>query len=207
MLLGKKLEMVTLPLEEGNIPGTVIEAGPCFVVQKKTKEKEGYSALQLGYLEVKEKRLNKPRLGHLKKAGLPPLKYLKEFKVDNIEDYKIGQKIDVSIFKEGDYVDITGISKGKGFQGVIKRHGFSGGPASHGSMFHRRPGSIGRSTDPGRVVKGTKLPGRMGNKKVTVFNLKILRIYPDKNILIVKGAVPGRRGSLLIIKRALKKKK
>lgn len=202
-LLGKKVGMTQVYKEEGKvIPVTVIEAGPCFVTQKKTKDSHGYEAVQLGYKETREKLLNKPKIGHLKKAKVSLLKYLGEFKVSKIDKYEIGQEIKVDIFKEGELVKITGTTKGKGFAGVIKRWGFKGGKGSHGSMFHRAPGSIGRgSADPSRVYKGTKLPGRKGGKKFTITKLKVIQIDPERNLLLIKGSVPGNQGGLLKIRR------
>lgn len=201
-LLGRKIGMTQVYKEKGEVvPVTVIEAGPCFVVQKKTLDSDGYEAVQLGYKEVKEKLLNKPKMGHLKKAKVNLLKHLSEFKVSNIDEYEIGQEIKVDIFKEGELVKVTGTTKGKGFTGVIKRWGFKGGKASHGSMFHRAPGSIGRgSSDPSRVYKGTKLPGRKGGKKFTITKLRIVKVDLEKNLLLVKGSVPGNHDGLLKIK-------
>ena len=192
--------------EAGNvIPVTVIEAGPCFVTQVKTKERDGYQAIQLGFEEVKPKRLTKGQLGHLQKKGLPPLRYLREIKVDDVSGYEEGQKIRVSIFDVGDLVDVTGISKGRGFAGVVKRHGFKGGPKTHGqSDRHRAPGSIGQTTTPGRVYKGKRMAGHMGNERVTVQNLRVVLVDPERNLLAVKGAVPGARNGLLLIKEAVK---
>lgn len=201
-LLGRKIGMTQIYKEKGEIvPVTVIEAGPCFVVQKKTMDNDGYEAVQLGYKEVREKLLNKPKIGHLKKAKVNLLKYLSEFKVSKIDEYEIGQEIKVDIFKEGELVKVTGTTKGKGFTGVVKRWGFKGGRASRGSMFHRAPGSIGRgSSDPSRVYKGTKLPGRKGGKNFTVIKLRIVKVDPEKNLLLVKGSVPGNYDGLLKIK-------
>lgn len=204
-LLGRKIGMTQIFDSEGNvIPVTVIEAGPCVVVQKKTLENDGYEALQLGFGEVNEKKVNKPIKGHFAKAKLSPKKYLREFKFENIDDYSVGDEIKVDIFKVGDRVDVRGISKGKGFQGVIKRHGSQRGPMSHGSMYHRRPGSMGPTTSPGRVFKGKKLPGRMGNRKVTIQNLVVVGVEPEKNLLLVKGSVPGQKGGLLYITDSVK---
>jgi len=208
-LLGRKIGMTQIFLEDGTcVPVTVIECGPCYVVQKKVVEKDGYNAIQLGFMKIKPKRVTKPLLGHFKKANLEPLRYLREIRVESPEEYKIGQELKVGdVFKEGEYVDVTGISKGKGFAGVMKMWGFSGAPASHGtSKVHRKPGSIGASTDPGRVFKGKRMPGRMGCKRVTIKHLEIVKIYPEKNVLLVKGAVPGCRGGLLIIKESKKVK-
>lgn len=201
-ILGKKIGMSQILDNNEVIPVTLIEAGPCFVTQIKTLAKDGYNAIQIGF--KKSKKINKPLLGHLKKANVSGVNYLKEFKVnqDELLKYSLGQKIDVSVFKENAKVKISGISKAKGFQGVVKRHGFKGAPSSHGTKHGlRSPGSIGGGGRAGgRVAKGMKMAGRMGGKRVTVVNLKIARIIPEDNLLIVKGAVPGKRGTLLEIK-------
>ncbi len=200
-ILGRKVGMTRVYDEHGrSTPVTVIEAGPCTILQKKTIEKEGYNAIQIGFLEKKESRLNKPEAGHFKRSGGKGFYHIKEFRVTDPESYELGQQITVAeILKIGESVDITGKTKGRGFQGVIKRHGFAGGKATHGSGFHRAPGSIGCSAYPGRVVKGKKLPGQMGNAKVTQKNLKIVDIRDDDNVLLVKGAVPGSKNGLLCI--------
>lgn len=204
-ILGKKIGMTQIFNEEGKaIPVTVIESKPCVVVQKKNLETDGYNAIQVGFGDVKEKRVSKPIKGHFKKAQLKPMKYLREFRLDNIDNYKVGQEINVDTFKPGDRVDVTGISKGKGFAGGVKRWHFNRGPMGHGSMYHRRPGSLG-ATDPARVFKGRKLPGRMGGERVTVQNLEVIKVYPDRNLMLVKGAVPGTKNSLLLIKDTVKK--
>lgn len=209
-LIGKKIRMTQHFTAEGlALPVTVIQAGPCIVIQRKEKEKDGYDAVQLGLIEdgVKEKRLNRPLLAHLKKANVPPVKIIKEFKLDlPVEEIKVGQKLTVEIFNQQKSVDVVGKSKGRGFAGVIKRWGFRGGKTSHGSMFHRAPGSIGASAFPSRVIKGKKMPGRMGGKRITVKNLQLIKIEAEKNLLIVKGAIPGSKGSYLYIKKTLKKK-
>jgi len=203
-LLGIKLGMTQIFSEDGKaIPVTVVEAGPCRVVMTKTMERDGYEAIQLAFKEVKKSRLNKPLLGHFQKHGVPPARYLAEFTGD-VKAVKPGQEVTVEIFKEGDRVDVTGITKGKGFQGVIKRHGFHGGPASHGSMFHRAPGSIGSSSFPSRVWKNKKLPGHMGNRRCTVQNLEIVGVRKEDNLLLIKGAIPGAPGSLVRISRTVK---
>lgn len=199
-ILGKKVGTSSLFKNEETIPVTIIEAGPCYITQIKTKEKDGYNAIQIGYEETK--KLKKPQEGHLKKVG-KKLKYLAEIRVDDVSSYKIGDKIGVDIFKEGDLVDVTGISKGRGFAGRIKRWGHQRGPKTHGSHHIRDVGSIG-SMFPQRVVKGKKMPGRMGGEKVTVRNLKIVKIDPALNMIAVKGAVPGWRGGLLFIKSSKK---
>lgn len=205
-ILGKKVGMTQIFDEAGNvIPVTVIEAGPCFVTQVKTKERDGYQAIQLGFEEVKLKRLTKGQLGHLRKRDLPPLRYLREIRVNDVSGYEEGQKIRVSIFDVGDLVDVAGISKGRGFAGVVKRHGFKGGPKTHGqSDRHRAPGSIGQTTTPGRVYKGKRMAGHMGNERVTVQNLRVVLVDPERNLLAVKGAVPGARNGLLLIREAIK---
>ena len=207
-LIGKKLGMSHIFDQTGKIiPVVVLETGPCYVTDIKNIEKNGYSSLQLGYEEVPEKKVNKPKFNELKKKNLPLCKILKEFRVKNdreLEGFSVGQKLTVEIFKEGDYVDVTGSSIGKGFQGVVKRHRFAGGPATHGSMSHRAPGSIG-STDAARVFKGRRMGGHMGNKRVTVQNLRIVKIIPEENLLLIRGAVPGYSNNYVIIKKALKK--
>jgi large subunit ribosomal protein L3 len=207
-ILGKKLKMTQIFNENGEvIPVTVVEYKEGYVVDLKTEEKDGYIGLKVGFEEVNEKKLNRPEIEYLKKRNLPPLKILKEFRVnsiDEIKDYKIGDKITIDIFKEGDYVDVTGKSIGKGFQGVVKRHGFHGGPATHGSMSHRAPGSIG-PTAPQRVIKGRRMAGHMGNEKVTIQNLQIVKIMKDENIIMIKGAVPGPSNGYVFIKKAVKK--
>jgi large subunit ribosomal protein L3 len=205
-ILGRKVGMTQIFDERGEvIPVTIIEAGPCFVAQVKTSERDGYTAVQLGFKEVKPKRLTKPQLGHLSKNQLPPLRYLREIRMSDVGQYEEGQKIRVSIFDVGDRVDVTGISKGRGFAGVVKRHGFRGGPKTHGqSDRHRAPGSIGAGTTPGRVYKGMRMAGRMGNARVTVQNLQVVLVDPERNLLAVKGAVPGARNGLLVVEEARK---
>ena len=203
-LIGKKIGMTEIFLDDGTVViSTVIEAGPCFVVQKKTADKDGYEAVQIGFEGVKPQRVSKPLLGHFKKAGVPPLRHIIEFDPEG-EDYNLGDTIDAGIFKEGDIVDVVGNSKGKGFSGTMKRHNFSGQPASHGGMAHRRPGGIGQASDPGKVWKGMKMPGQMGNERVTVQGISVVRVDAEKNVLIVKGSVPGPNGGTLIIKRTTK---
>jgi len=198
-IIGKKLGMTQIFMENGTVETvTAIEAGPCPVVQIKTEAKEGYNAAQLGFGNTK--RLKSPQRGQLK--GLDPVKYLREFRVNDTKDLEVGQKVDVSLFKVGDYVDVTGISRGKGFAGVVKRHHFAGGPKTHGqSDRHRAPGSIGAGTSPGRVFKGTRMAGHMGNRQVTALNLEIFEADPARNLLLVKGAVPGMKNGLLLIKK------
>ena len=203
-LIGKKIGMTQSFDEEGNvIPVTVIKAGPCTVIQKKTKEKNGHFALQLGLVEEKPaKKATKPLLGHLKKSNSSPTKLLREFRFDKNDEVKEGDQFYVDIFQQGERVHVVGISKGKGFAGVVKRWGFKGGKSSHGSMFHRAPGSIGASAFPSRVIKGKRLPGHMGQKRVTVRNLTVIQADKENNLLVVKGAVPGARGGYLLIKKA-----
>jgi len=195
-------------VEDGNVvPITLIEAGPCYVVQKKTKDQDGYTAVQLGFEETGVKKLTKAELGHLNKAGAPPLKHLGEFRVPEHDELELGQKIDVSVFEEGDLVDVTGISKGKGFAGVVKRHSFSGGAKTHGqSDRHRAPGAIGAGTTPGRVFKGMRMAGRMGGEQITVSNLEVVIVDANRNLLAVKGAIPGAKEGLVIVKAARKTK-
>ena len=202
-LIGKKLGMTQVFKDDGTlVPVTVIQAGPNVVVQKKTEETDGYNALQLGFEDKKEFRTNKPLKGHFKRAGVSPKKHLVEFR-DFPEDLKEGDEITVDIFSEGELVDVTGTSKGKGFAGTIKRHNFARGPMSHGSKSHRIPGSIG-AANAARVFKGQKMAGRMGNERVTVQNLEIVKIDKEKNLILVKGAVPGVRNSIVYIKEAVK---
>ena len=206
-ILGKKVGMTQIFNEAGNVvPVTLIEAGPCYVVQKKTKEQDGYNAVQLGFGEVSERKLSKAELGHLQKAGLPPLKHLAEFRGRN-EDVEVGQKLDVGIFAVGERVDVVGVSKGKGFAGVVKRHGFRGGIKTHGqSDRHRAPGSIGAGTTPGRVFKGMRMAGRMGGERVTISNLEVAIVDPERNLIAVKGAIPGAKNGLVVVKAARKAK-
>lgn len=200
-LLGKKIGMTRVYSEQGQaIPVTVIEAGPCVVLQKKTDAKEGYNAIQVGFGPKKESRLSKPEAGHSKAAAKGGFYHIKEFRVEDPETYELGQEIQLAeLIKIGDEVHISGKSKGRGFQGVIKRHGFKGGRKTHGSMFHRRPGSIGCSAWPSRVIKGKKMPGRMGNELITTKNLTVVDVRSDENIMLVKGSVPGARQGLLQI--------
>ena len=208
-ILGKKVGMTQIFNEAGNvIPVTLIEVGPCYVTQKKTQEKDGYSAIQLGFEEVSEKHVTKPQAGHLKKSDVPMLKYLREFRVKDHSDLELGQMIDASVFEVGDLVDVVGVSKGKGFAGVVKRHGFAGGMKTHGqSDRHRAPGSIGAGTTPGHVFKGMRMPGRMGGERVTVSNLEVVIVDAERNLLAVKGPVPGAKKGLLMVKEARKTKK
>ncbi|GAV24645.1 50S ribosomal protein L3 [Carboxydothermus islandicus] len=205
-ILGRKVGMTQIFTEDGRaIPVTVIEAGPCVVVQKKTIANDGYNAIQLGFGEIKESKVNKPLKGHFNRANVKPRRYLRELRVENIDAYEVGQEIKVDIFTVGEKVDVTGLTKGKGFAGGIKRHGFHRGPMAHGSKYHRRPGSLG-AKGPARVFLGRKLPGRLGMERVTIQNLEVVKVDPERNLLVIKGSVPGIRGSLLIIKEAVKGK-
>ena len=207
-LIGKKIGMTQIFDETGKvIPVTVIEAGPCVVAQVKTQDTDGYTAIQLGFGDVKEKKVNKPMKGHFTKVNVTPKKHLREFRVDSIEEVKVGDELKADVFTAGDKIDIQGTSKGKGFQGVIKRHGQSRGPMGHGSMYHRRPGSMGPTSTPGRVFKGKKLPGHMGRVTVTIQNLDVVKVDMDKNVLLVKGSVPGPKGTILKVKSAVKASK
>lgn len=204
-MLGKKVGMTQVFEGDGTVvPVTVIDAGPIEVIQKKTVEKDGYNAIQVGYEDIKEKRVNKPLKGHFDKAGVEYKRYVKEFTVNDVEDFEIGQEIEVDVFEKGDKVDVTGISKGKGTQGPVKRHGVAKGRATHGSKVFRAPGAMAGAASPGRVLKGKKLAGRMGNEKVTVQNLEIVKVDQDRNILLVKGAVPGPKGGLVKITQSVK---
>ncbi len=210
-LLGRKIGMTQVFNDQGEIvPVTVIQAGPCVVLGKKMMVKDAYNAIQLGFGQKKEKNLNKCQKGFYAKANLKPVEIIKEFKTDDVETYNVGQEIKLDIFQVGDYVDVTGTTKGKGYAGVIKRCGYSGGRATHGSMFHRKPGSIGASSYPSRVLKGLGLPGQMGNTQATTIKLEIVDIDPVNNLMLIKGAVPGNNKGLVIISRttkALKHKK
>ena len=203
-ILGKKIGMTQMFTAEGKaIPVTVIQAGPCPVIQTKTTDTDGYEAIQIGFDEIKEVRANKPQKGHFAKAGAKVTRYLREFRVDNASEYQLGQEIKVDVFAAGDAVDVTGISKGKGFQGPIKRHGQSRGPETHGSKYHRRTGSVG-ALGPNRVFIGHHLPGRMGGEKITVQNLEVVKIDLENNLILVKGSVPGAKKSMVTIKASVK---
>ena len=204
-IIGKKVGMTQIFDENGYvIPVTVIEAGPCTVAQVKSVETDGYEAVQLGFGEIKDKHINKPEKGHFAKANVTAKKHLREFRLDSIEGIKVGDELKADVFAAGEKIDVQGTSKGKGFQGVIKRHGQHRGPMGHGSMYHRRPGSMGATSTPGRVFKGKKLPGHMGRVTVTIQNLDVVRVDMDKNVILVKGSVPGAKGSILKIKSAIK---
>lgn len=205
-IMGKKIGMTQIFDENGvMIPVTVVEAGPVVVTQIKTEETDGYNAVQVGFGEVKEKHVNKPMKGHFAKAGVALKKHVKELRPeDGVENYSLAQEIKVDIFEVGEKIDVTGISKGKGFQGSIKRHGQSRGPETHGSHYHRAPGSMGSASDPSKVRKGKKLPGHMGHTRVTIQNLEVARVDAEKNLILIKGAVPGPKKGLVVIKTAVK---
>jgi large subunit ribosomal protein L3 len=200
-LIGRKVGMTQIFGENGAaVPVTVIEAGPCVVVGLRSVARDGYNAVNLGYGEMPAKRLTKPARGQVPE-GVKPARIVREVRTDKVEEYKIGDEVRASIFAAGESVDVVGVSKGRGFQGVVKRHGFAGGRETHGSNFHRRPGSIGQSADPSRVFRGMKMPGRMGGKQVTVKNLDVVKVDGDRNLLLVRGAVPGARGSIVTVRR------
>jgi large subunit ribosomal protein L3 len=204
LLIGRKLGMTQIFTEDGgSVPVTVIEAEPSVVIQKKTQKPDGYDALQLGYGRVRQKNVTKALQGHFRKANKGLFRFLKEFRIVT-DSYELGQELKVDIFQIGDLVDVVGTTKGKGFAGVIKRHGFSGGRATHGSMFHRAPGSIGASAEPSRVLKGKKLPGQMGDVRKTIQNLLVVGIRPERNLILVKGSIPGSKNSVVIIRQAIK---
>lgn len=205
-IIGEKLGMTQVIKDDLMIPVTVIKAGPCVVTQLKSDENDGYESVQIGFGMIKANRANKPMAGHFKKANTEPTRVLAELPLDPAA-YKTGQKIKVDIFTEGDRADITGVSKGKGFAGVVKRWNFAGGPASHGSRFHRAPGSIGQCATPSRVFKGKKMPGRMGGDRVTAQNLLVVGVDRDKDLLLVKGAVPGAKGTVVLIRESVKNMK
>ncbi len=206
-ILGKKLGMTQIFGDDGTvIPITLIEAGPCYVTQKKTAETDTYNAIQLGFGETEKRKLNQPKLGHLGKSGSPMVRHLREIRTSDAGDYEIGQKVDASIFKVGDIVDVVGTSKGKGFAGVVKRHHFAGGPKTHGQSDRwRSSGSVGAGTTPGHVLKGQRMAGRMGNDRVTVQNIKVALVDVEKNLIAVRGSIPGSNNSLVIIHESVKK--
>ena len=207
-LIGRKVGMTQIFTEEGHvIPVTAIEVGPCVITQIKTVEQDGYTAVQLGFGDVKENKLTKPAKGKFDKANVTPKKHLKEFRVDSVDGMNVGDELKADTFAAGDKVDVQGTSKGKGFQGVIKRWGQHRGPMGHGSMYHRRPGSMGPTSTPGRVFPGKHLPGHMGDVTVTVQNLEVVKVDLDKNIILVKGSVPGAKGAILKVKSSVKTKK
>ncbi|MDO6353794.1 50S ribosomal protein L3 [Caloramator sp. CAR-1] len=204
-ILGRKLGMTQIFTEDGKVvPVTVIQAGPCVVVQKKTVETDGYNAIQVGFEDIREKLVNKPEKGHFAKANIAPKRFLKELRLEDVSAYEVGSEIKVDIFDEGEKVDVTGTSKGKGFQGVIKRWNANRGPMSHGSKYHRRVGSMGASSFPSRTFKGKKMPGHMGAEKSTILNLEVVKVDPEKNVILVKGAVPGPKKGLVIIRDSVK---
>lgn len=204
-ILGKKLGMTQVFAENGIVvPVTVIEAGPCVILQKKDEETDGYTALQLGFVDKKEHRANKPELGHAKKANAAPKRFIREIRDVDADGVEVGQEVKVDIFESGEFVDVSGVTKGKGFQGAIKRHGLSRGPMSHGSRYHRRPGSMG-AVDAARVFKGKALPGRMGGEKVTIQHLEVVKIDTERNLLLVKGSVPGANNSFVTVETSVKK--
>ena len=204
-ILATKIGMTQIFNEDGVLtPVTVLQAGPCAVTQVKTVENDGYSAVQVGFGEIREKLVNKPQKGHFAKAGVESKRFLKEFKFDNAEEYTVGQEIKADIFEAGDKIDATATSKGKGFQGAIKRHGQSRGPMGHGSKFHRHAGSNGACSDPSKVFKGKQMPGQMGSVQVTIQNLEVVRVDVENNVILVKGAVPGPKKSLVVLKEAVK---
>ncbi|MDK2858151.1 MAG: large subunit ribosomal protein [Verrucomicrobiota bacterium] len=206
-LIGKKLGMTQIFDEAGQlVPVTVVEAGPCRVVQRKTVETDGYDAVQLGFGTQKAQRVCKPLTGHYKKAGIEPLRELSEVRVSADDEAKAGDTLTAAVFEEVKFVDVLGVTKGKGYQGVVKRYGFGGGRATHGSHFHRRPGSIGMKEKPGRVFKNKKMPGQMGRTKITVQSLKVVQVRADENLILLKGAVPGANGTTLVLSEALKRK-
>ena len=204
-VLGRKLGMTQVFAEDGRlVPVTVIEAGPMVVTQIKNKETDGYEAVQVAFGEVKEKRVNKPLRGHFAKAGVGFKKFVREFKVEDLSAYSLAQEIKVDVFEAGEKVDAIGTTKGKGFQGPIKRHNQSRGPMTHGSRYHRGPGSMGAASDPSRVFKGKKLAGHMGAERVTIQNLEVVKVDVEKNLILIKGAVPGPKKGLVVIKKAIK---
>lgn len=204
-ILGKKLGMTQVFTPEGLVvPVTVIQAGPCVVLQKKDSENDGYEAIQVGFEDKKEKRANKPEIGHAKKANTTPKRYVQEFRGVQLSDYEVGQELKADLFAEGEFVDVTGTSKGKGFQGVIKRHNQSRGPMSHGSRYHRGPGSMG-SIAANRVFKGKNLPGHMGHETVTLQNLQVIKVDAERNVILVKGSIPGLKNSYVKVQSAVKK--
>jgi len=207
-ILGRKLGMTQVFAADGRwLPVTVVEAGPCTVLQKKTAATDGYNALQLGFGVKKSHRVNKPLMGHFRKAGQGAFAHLRELAAENVDAFQVGDQVScAAVFKAGDIVDVTGTSKGKGFQGVIKRWNFAGGPGGHGSNFHRRPGSIGCSAWPSRVRKGMKMAGQMGNRRVTTQNLEIVEVRPEQNLILVKGALPGANQGLVVIRKGIKVK-
>jgi len=206
-ILGRKIGMTQIFSPEGRIiPVTVVEAGPCTVVQKKTTATDGYEAIQLGFAEKKERLVNKPMKGHFSKTGAKPCRFVKEIRLDINENYELGQVLKADIFTEGEYVDVIGTSKGKGFAGVIKRWNFNRAAMTHGSMYHRRTGSLG-ATDPARVFKGRKMPGRLGSERTTIQGLQVVKVDSERNLLLIKGAIPGADGGFVVVKNTVKRAK
>ncbi|HPF17124.1 MAG TPA: 50S ribosomal protein L3 [Thermotogota bacterium] len=203
-IIGKKIGMTQIYKDGIMVPVTVVQAGPCVVCQKKTKEIDGYTAIQLGFEKQKEQRMTKPMKGHFKKADVAPMKHLREFRCENPDDYQLGQEITVEVFEEGTKIDVVGTSKGKGYSGVMKRWNFSGGEKTHGSKFHRGLGSTGQHSYPARVFPGKKMPGQYGNERVTVQNLEIVRIDKENNLIAVKGAIPGSKNSIVYLRNTVK---
>lgn len=204
-IMAKKIGMTQIFDEDANlIPVTVLEAGPCVVVQKKTMENDGYEAIQVGYIDAKDKHTNRPKQGHFKKSDIPFKRHLQEFRLEDVSAYEVGQEIKADLFEAGDKIDVTGVSKGKGYQGVVKRHNHATGPRTHGSRHHRSPGARAGAATPGKVFKGSPGPGQMGAEKVTVLNLEVVRVDADKNLILVKGAVPGAKKTIITIKDSVK---
>lgn len=204
-LIGRKLGMTRVFAEDGRwIPVTVLMAGPCAVVQRKTSETDGYEAVQLGFGERRDRRCTKPELGHFKKAGVTPQQIVREFRVDAANELKAGDHVLADIFQPGERIDVTGTSKGKGFQGVQKRHSFKGGPGTHGSNFHRAPGSVGQSADPSKIIKGKRMPGHMGAERITTQNIEVVSVDVEKNLMLVRGAVPGGNGGYVLLRKTVK---
>lgn len=207
-ILGRKIGMTQVFAADGTaVPVTVIQAGPCVVLQKKDAENDGYEAIQIGFDDQKEKNASKPEIGHARKANTAPKRYVRELRGVNLADYEVGQEIKVDVFSEGEFVDVTGTSKGKGFQGTIKRHGQSRGPMSHGSKYHRGPGSMAVIRTANRIPKGKKMPGHMGNETVTLQNLEVVKVDVERNVILVKGSIPGPKNSYVEVKSAIKKSK
>lgn len=207
-ILGKKIGMTQVFTEDGLVvPVTVVEAGPCTVVQKKSIEKDGYEAVQVGFGKIREKNVNNPLKKHYEKAGATPCRYLREFRLEDLGEFEVGSQIKAEIFENGELVDVSGTSKGKGYAGTIKRYNHHRGPMTHGSKFHRAPGSLGACSTPSKVFKGHKMPGQMGNVKVTTQNLQIVKVDAERNLLLIKGSVPGAKGGLVIVRDACKSSK
>ncbi len=204
-IVGKKVGMTQIFADDGRVvPVTVVEAGPCTVLQKKTVEIDGYEAVQIGFGEAKEKKMIKPALGQFKKLNVAPKKYLKEFKMDGMAELEVGSEYKADVFEAGEKIDVCGTSKGKGFLGVIARWGQHRGPMTHGSRYHRRPGSMGACASPGKVMKGKRLPGHAGSERITIQNLEVIKVEADKNLILIKGAIPGAKGGLVTIKKSVK---